>query len=277
MDESNKEMAALKYVLAERIATGGERKPAQEENVCVAREAPLTVDVEGVETYTLLSTPVDRCALAAGFLYGEGVIERRDDISVLKECDDDPGTIRVRLASGRPRIDDAGRNLLIVSSCGACGSENLQKRIDALPAAGDSFRIEAGLMRAVYTALRENQRLFEASGGTHGAALFDAGGQILSFAEDTGRHNALDKAIGKCLLEDVKTAGLGAVLTSRLSLEMVSRCARAGIELVAAVSAPTSLAIDVAYACNITLCAFVRETRATVFTHPRRVIAAPEE
>lgn len=273
MKESEK-MAALQYVQAKRISTGDAARPPQEEDVCVVREEPLTVDVEGVETYTLLCTPTDRRELAAGFLYGEGVIEHRDDIAVLKECDDDSCTIRVRLKSGRPRIDDAGRNLLIVSSCGACGSENLQKRIDALPAAGDSLRIEAGLMRKVHTALREHQQLFEASGGTHGAALFDSGGRIVSFAEDTGRHNALDKAIGKCLLEDVKTAGLGAVLTSRLSLEMVSRCARAGIELVAAVSAPTSLAIDVAEKCNITLCAFLRETRATVFTHPRRVIAA---
>lgn len=274
MDDSEK-MAALQYVHAERISTGGAIEPPRKENVCVVREAPLAIDVESVETYTLLSTPIDRRALAAGFLYGEGVIEHRDDIAVLKECDDDPGTIRVRLTSGRPRIDDAGRNLLIVSSCGACGSEQLQKRIDALPAVGDSFRIGAELMRTVYAALRENQRLFEASGGTHGAAVFDSAGRIVSFAEDTGRHNALDKAIGKCLLEDVRTAGLGVVLTSRLSLEMVSRCARAGIELVAAVSAPTSLAIDVARRCEITLCAFVRETRATVFTHPRRVTAAP--
>ena len=87
-----------------------------------------------------------------------------------------------------------------------------------------------------------------------------------------GRHNALDKAIGKCLLSDTGTAGRGVALTSRLSLEMVGKCARAGIELITAVSAPTSMAIDVANHCNITLCAFVRETRATVFTHPARVV-----
>ena len=103
-------------------------------------------------------------------------------------------------------------------------------------------------------------------------SVFEADGTILSFAEDSGRHNALDKAIGKCLLADTVVAGRGVVLTSRLSLEMVSRCARAGIELIAAVSAPTSMAIDVAGKCNITLCAFVRETRATVFTHPGRII-----
>jgi FdhD protein len=101
--------------------------------------------------------------------------------------------------------------------------------------------------------------------------LFDTDGKIVSSAEDSGRHNALDKAIGKRLLDGHPTAGLGVALTSRLSLEMVGKCARSGIELIAAVSAPTSLAIDVAQQCNITLCAFVRDTRATVFTQSGRV------
>lgn len=276
MDEANKEMSSMKYVRAERISTADGKKHSREEEVCVVREAPLTIDVEGVETYTLLCIPMDELALAAGFLFGEGVVRKLDDFTVLKLCDDDPGTVRVRLADKTPRIDDAGRNLMIVSSCGACGSENLQKRIDSLPAVGRSLKIEARRLRSVCKDLGKKQELFQMSGATHGAALFDKKGNILSFAEDTGRHNALDKAIGKCLLEKTSTAGRGVVLTSRLSLEMVSRCARAGIEIIAAVSAPTSLAIDVARKCNITLCAFVRETRATVFTHPERIVAAPE-
>jgi FdhD protein len=165
---------------------------------------------------------------------------------------------------------------MIVSSCGACGSENLKERIDALPNVEDTLSIKARLLRTVHGDLRERQSLFEASGGTHAAAIYDENGEILSYAEDTGRHNALDKAIGKCLLADIRTSGRGAALTSRLSLEMVGKCARAGIELITAVSAPTSLAIDVASKCNITLCAFVRETRATVFTHSARVICTGE-
>jgi len=178
----------------------------------------------------------------------------------------------VRLTHSVPRIDDAGRNLLIVSSCGACGSENLQKRIDSLPAVGDSLKIEADLLRSVFNSLRKKQVLFEACGGTHAAAVFNSQGKIISWSEDTGRHNALDKAIGKCVLDGIETAGHGVALTSRLSLEMVSRSVRAGIEMIIAVSAPTSMAIDIAQKCNITLCAFVRETRATIFTHPVRVI-----
>jgi len=271
MDKSDEPSDVMRQVRASRIDTGDEAHPPVEEDLLVVREAPITVDVEGIECYTLLSTPSDRMALAVGFLRSEGVIESMADIKVIKECDDDPNTIRVRLTDKVPRIDDAGRNLMIVSSCGACGSENLQKRIDALPQVGDTFKIEAGVLRAVYGAMSERQKLFEACGGTHAAAVFDKNGKIVCSAEDSGRHNALDKVIGKCVLDGVDTSGHGVALTSRLSLEMVSRCARAGIELIAAVSAPTSMAIEVADKCNITLCAFVRETRATIFTHPKRI------
>jgi FdhD protein len=274
MDDSKKRASSTKNVRAKRILTDGADVPPVDDEVCVIREAPLGIDVEGVETYTLLCTPSDELALAAGFLFGEGVIRSLQDVQVLKFCEDDPGTIRVRLAGEVPRIAGSGRNLMIVSSCGACGSENLKKRIDALPTAGDTLSVQPALLHSVYQELRKRQILFRQSGGAHAAALFDRQGGILSFAEDAGRHNALDKAIGKLLLEGRKTNGLGAALTSRLSLEMVSRCAAAGIELVAAVSAPTSLAIDVAHKCNITLCAFVRQTRATVFTHPGRITGA---
>ena len=122
--------------------------------------------------------------------------------------------------------------------------------------------------------LAGRQTLFEVCGGTHAAGIYDESAAILSYAEDAGRHNALDKAIGKCLLTDTPTRGRAAALSGRVSLEMVSKCARAGIELISAISAPTTLAIEVADRCGITLCAFVRENRATVFTHPRRVVGA---
>ncbi|UCC43545.1 MAG: formate dehydrogenase accessory sulfurtransferase FdhD [Candidatus Zixiibacteriota bacterium] len=274
MGEQNKHPEAVRYVRADRISTKGASNQPQEESVCVVEEAPVTIDVEGIENYTILCTPTDKRALAVGFLYTEGVIERTADIEVLKECDDDPNTLRVRLTHEVPRIADPGRNLMIVSSCGACGSESLMQRIEALPGAGDTLKIDAGLLRVVYSDLRRRQELFKVCGGTHAAAVFDEKGKVLSFAEDTGRHSALDKAFGKCLLDGIQVAGRGAALTSRLSLEMVGKCARAGIELIAAVSAPTSMAIEVARKTNITLCAFVRETRATVFTHPSRVISA---
>ncbi|MFH1699440.1 MAG: formate dehydrogenase accessory sulfurtransferase FdhD [Candidatus Zixiibacteriota bacterium] len=272
MDKSDKKPDTLKYVQASRISTADKDVPVNTEDVCVVKESPMTIDVEGIEDYTILCTPTDSHALAVGFLFTEGIIDSIKEITIIKECEDDPNTIRIRLAGDVPHIGDEGRNLMIVSSCGACGSENLKKRIESLPEVGNKLKIKADIMPSVYKKIRERQELFNASGGTHGAALFNGQGEIITFAEDTGRHNALDKAIGKCLLSGWDTSGMGIALTSRLSLEMVSRCARPGIEIIAAVSAPTSMAIEVAQKCNITLCAFVRETRATIFTHPHRII-----
>jgi FdhD protein len=275
MDESEKNAAPVTSVGAERISTSDSTEPPVEEQVCVVREAPVQIDVEGVETYTVLCTPADKRAMALGFLYSEGVIDSMAEVSVLKQCDDDPNTIRVRLTGEIPRIADEGRNLLIVSSCGACGSEGLEERIKALPVVGNTLKIESRLLRSVNDALSQRQSLFEACGGTHAAAVFDESGTIVASAEDTGRHNALDKAVGKCLLAGDPTAGRGAALSGRVSMEMVGKCARAGIELITAISAPTSLAVEIADRCNITLCAFVRETRATVLTHPERIAAPP--
>jgi len=274
MDEPEKNATPVSSVRADRISTSDPQKQPVEEDVCVVQEAPVKIDVEGVETYTVLCTPSDRRAMALGFLFSEGVVDSLDQVTVLKQCDDDPNTIRVRLTDDIPRIGDPGRNLLIVSSCGACGSENFEARLDALPTVGDTLQVERQLLRSVNDALSQRQSLFDACGGTHAAAIFDETGKIIASAEDTGRHNALDKAVGKCLLAGAPTIGRGAALSGRVSLEMVGKCARAGIELITAISAPTSLAIDLADKCHITLCAFVRETRATVFTHPERVVAS---
>jgi FdhD protein len=264
---------SMRKVSARKISTAEDFDHAVRETVSVALEAPTTIDVQGVETYTLLCTPDDNRALAAGFLLSEGVIDSLDEVAVLRECEDDPALIRVRLKQAVPRIDDAGRNLLIVSSCGLCGAQGLEERLRALPTVGSTMRmrIHNRDLRTVGRRLRRHQPLFEACGSTHAACIFTAGGEIVASAEDTGRHNALDKAIGRALLAGRHPAGCGALLSGRVSLEMVTKCARAGVELINAVSAPTSLAIEVAERCGITLCAFVRQTRATVFSHPQRV------
>jgi FdhD protein len=265
----------VREVRARRIGTGGKSGAALEESVGVALEAAVSIDVEGVETYTLLCTPEDSRALAAGFLLSEGVIDDLDEVTHLAPCEDDPSVLRVRLKGRVPRLQDEGRNLLIVSSCGLCGAASLEQKLNAMPRVKETLRLESAVLPLVSERLRERQSLFRSCGGTHAAAIFTAGGEILASAEDVGRHNALDKAIGRCLLEGRSPGGCGAVLSGRVSLEMVGKCARAGIELISAISAPTSLAIEVAERCGITLCAFVRETRATVFSHPARVLSGP--
>lgn len=267
--------SALRSVHAERITTGEESAPARDEDVRVVREQRLTIDVDRVESFTLLCTPSDELDLAAGFLLTEGIIDSLDELESLRPCADDPEVVRVRTHRRRPPVGDAGRNLLIVSSCGACGIEDLESKIASLPRVEDTLRITPALLRRTAATLHEHQPCFLACGGTHAAAIFDDTGRILASAEDAGRHNALDKAIGKCLRAGIPTAGCGVLLSGRVSLEMVGKSARAGLELIAAVSATTSLGIDVAERCDITLCAFVRETRATVFTHPRRLQPAP--
>lgn len=261
----------LRRVGAVRINTEAEGAIPVEEEVAIVREGRLTIDIERVDSYTLLCTPGDDLDLATGFLLSEGIIDELDEIKTLRRCDDDPEIVRVRLTKDRPAIGDAGRNLLIVSSCGACGTEELVTRIASLPDVGDDLRMSPSLLRTTAAKLRDHQPLFRECGGTHAAGIFDAQGVILACAEDAGRHNALDKAIGKSLRAGIPLSGCGVLLSGRVSLEMVGKCARAGLELIAAVSATTSLAVDVAQRCDITLCAFVRETRATVFTHPRRL------
>lgn len=274
MTDPRSSSPALRHVDARRVETNGAPGSWIDEEIGVVVEAPITIDVDGIETYTLLCTPLDTEALALGFLFTEGVIDGPESIVSLAPCEDDAALIRVKLHDRMPRISDEGRNLLIVSSCGLCGAENLDRKLASMPRVGDALRLPCAVLRTARQALRERQTLFSGSGGSHAAGLFTTDGTLLAMAEDAGRHNALDKAIGKCLEQGIATAGCGAVLSGRTSLEMVSKCARAGIELVSAVSAPTSLAIDVAEHCDITLCGFVREERATVFSHPRRVLEA---
>jgi FdhD protein len=274
MDTADSHLVAVKTVQARRISTADPTASPRAESVDVIIEAPLLIDVEGIAQYTILCTPIDKRFMAVGFLFSEGLIDSLNDIALIRECEDDPGVVRVKLTdkgTDKNVYPASGRNLVIVSSCGACGTEEFSKKLEALPKVGDSLRIEHTLLRSGIKAISGNQPLFDACGGAHWVGIFDGNGKKLASAEDTGRHNALDKAIGKCLCNGVPFAGCWAVLSGRVSLEMVSKCARAGIELIAAISAPTSLAVETAERCGITLCAFVRETRATVFTHPGRI------
>jgi FdhD protein len=133
------------------------------------------------------------------------------------------------------------------------------------------LHINTEIMNRAMTLLTDKQDVFKKTKGTHAILIFDGKGEAVSFAEDIGRHNALDKAIGKILVAGKMANGCGAVLSGRVSFEMVYKCSQAGIEVILAVSAPTSLAIDAASLCGITLCASVRDGGATIFTHPERI------
>lgn len=260
----------------------------------VVEEDALTLDVDDVGHYTLMWTPTtanttaqgytlqdgllgeeeqpEGLCLALGFALSEGLIETLADIKSLSVCPDNPKVVRLQLH--RPEnVKAARKNVVINSSCGICGPrEILEENALNLHRVADSLRVSHSQFAQLMTQMREGQQIFSQTGGSHAAAVFDASGQVLAVAEDLGRHNALDKAIGMVLLQRASVADCGVVLSSRLSLEMVTKAVRTGLQMMLAVSAPTSLAIEVADKFGVTLCGFVREGRATVYTHPQRVL-----
>jgi len=249
-----------------RISTDG--GPPTRDHCDVVVEDVLTIMVEGGGSITVMCTPTDLVALTAGFLFAEGIIDGADDIVRLRQ-QEAPNVVAVRV--DRPAQMAGARNLIVTSSCGMCGSRNIEAFIQGLKPGEDTLRITPQALHGVARDMRDRQGLFTQTGGTHAVAIFSADGEIIAMGEDIGRHNAMDKAIGKCLLAQRSLRACGAMLSGRISLEMLAKAARAGLELVAAVSAPSSLALDVAQRCHITLCGFVRADRATVYTHPHRI------
>jgi FdhD protein len=263
---------AAKTVQVVRISTAHGQTRQQADQVAVERAVILTIDQVG--SFTLLCTPCDVNAFAVGFAFTEGMIDDIDDIEAMTDFNAATGQIAMALSD--PSRAAGHRNLIVTSSCGMCGSRNIERFMSGENPCGDSLQIPAAVLNSVAEQMQAEQKLFEATGAAHAAAIFTADGRIVALAEDIGRHNAVDKAIGKCLLDRTDTSGLGAMLSGRASFELVAKAASAGLEVLAAVSAPSSLAIEVAEKCNITLCAFVRPGRATVYTHPRRITSDGE-
>jgi len=254
-----------------RISVDG--GPPVRDRCDVLVEDVLTIMVEGGGSITIMCTPTDTVALAAGFLFAEGIIGGAEDI-VRLTTKEGPNVVAVRVEG--PARTAASRNLIVTSSCGLCGSRNIERFIESLTPGEDSLRISPQVLQQVGKEMRDRQGLFDRTGGCHAAAIFSENGEIIAMGEDIGRHNAFDKAVGKCLLSGTSLRRRGAMLSGRISLEMLAKAARAGVELVAAVSAPSSLAVDVAERCHITLCGFVRADRATVYTHPHRITGLTE-
>lgn len=272
----------------------GPGQPGVVEQSPVVIEDALTLDVEAIGTYTLMWTPTDNVqlmgsgylsghgllseevpsaalSLAAGFAFTEGLIQNLDDVESLAVCPDKPGIVRMKLKSPET-VETRRRNLVMTSSCGICGSrEVVENNTFGLNDVPDRMRLMGRGVAELMEEMRQRQAIFDETGGAHAAAVFTSDGRIHAVAEDLGRHNALDKVIGASLLNGEGFKARGVLLSSRLSLEMVTKAVRAGLEIVAAVSAPTSLAIEVAERFGVTLCGFVRKGRLTVYSHPHRI------
>lgn len=253
----------------------------------LATEEPMEIRViSGGRRQTVavtMRTPGADFELAAGFLYGEGIVSSREDIVKISYCVDPDvdaeqqyNIVNVELREGRDYdLRPLERHFYTSSACGVCGKASLEQlELRGCPVIAPGPQMAAEKIYALPEKLREAQNLFEATGGLHAAALFDAEGNLVALREDVGRHNATDKLVGWALLEGRIPLSHHAVMVSgRSSFEILQKCLVAGVPIVCAVSAPSSLAVDVARQFNITLVGFLRGNRFNVYSSPERVCA----
>ena len=255
-----------------------------ERNDRVAVEAPLeyllhhpALGLEPVSFGTTMRTPGDDESLAAGLLYGEGIVNHPDDIEVIESSTRRPNVVNVRL---RPEVQmemqTATRRFSAGSSCGVCGTTGLDAAIARAAAIriADTGPIDLSLLLGLPARMRQAQSKFGDTGGIHASALFDFSGNLLTLAEDVGRHNAFDKLVGECLMSGRLPLQQHIVLLSgRASFELVQKALRAGVSILAAICAPSSLAVNLAVASGMTLVGFLREKHFNVYSSPQRINA----
>ncbi len=248
----------------------------------LATEEPLEIRLRAggkqVTVAITMRTPGNDFELAAGFLYNEGVLRNRYDLSQITYCVDggeqEYNALRVQLRSSElPQLPQLDRHFFTNSACGVCGATMLddlsQRNLSPIPAGPV---VTPSFLSALPGALRHAQELFEITGGLHAAALFDTDGKLLALREDVGRHNALDKLIGWGLLNDQLPFHDKVLLVSgRASYELLQKSYVAGAPLFCAVSAPSSLAVEVAERFGITLVGFLRDNRFNVYTGIERL------
>ncbi|MFN2375216.1 MAG: formate dehydrogenase accessory sulfurtransferase FdhD [Candidatus Binatia bacterium] len=248
----------------------------------VAREEPLEIQLGPASLAVVMRTPGHDEDLALGFLVTERVVASPADIVSIRHCstaaspEAEDNVIRVVLAP-HVEVDLAAlrRNLYASSSCGICGKATIENAMATASAlSGDDSRFAAAVVRELPAGLGRLQDDFRLTGGLHAAGLFRADGSLLAVREDVGRHNAVDKVIGWAAREGLlPLAGHALMVSGRVSYEIVQKALAARIPLVAAVSAPTSLAIDLAEEAGITLVAFLREQKMNVYAHPARILS----
>ena len=249
----------------------------------VAAEEPLEIRLGGTPLAVTMRTPGDDFDLVHGFLATEGVIGGHDDIAGLRYCNsvDDDGrntynVVDVDLAPGVP-MPDTGleRNFYTSSSCGVCGKASIdairtKTRFDV---AGDDLRLPLEVLFTLPDELRAAQQVFDKTGGLHAAGLFTADGKLVALREDVGRHNAVDKVIGDGVRAGrLPLSGHVLMVSGRASFELTQKAAMAGIPVLAAVSAPSSLAVELAREVGITLVGFLRGDGCNVYTRPERIV-----
>ena len=252
-----------------RVAGAG--APAEDQDL-LAVEEPLQIRIGDRDVAIAMRTPGHDDELAAGFLFTEGILRSGADIGKI-ECGEN--TVVVTPSAGaRLDPDLADRHFYMTSSCGVCGKASM----DAITAsgcttlAGDAPRVAASVIQGLPAKLRPTQQVFERTGGLHAAALFDPQGNLICVREDIGRHNAVDKLVGRAVLDGKTPLSEYVLLVSgRASFELVQKALMAGIPILCAVGAPSSLAVETARRFGMTLAGFVRDARFNIYTGEGRL------
>ena len=251
-------------------------------------EEPLEIRLDGRSLAVIMRTPGHDFELACGFLYSEGIIASHDDLLSIEDAVDAeglplPNVVDVALRASSPDLSgtsSAGdtpafqRHFAVSASCGLCGKNSIADLLcNVPPLAEDNTHISPATLYALTGRLRQQQDVFTHTGGLHAAGLFTAGGELLLLREDVGRHNAVDKLIGHGLLRDALPYNQHILLVSgRTSFEIIQKALLARIPCIAAISAPSSLAVELADSSGITLVGFLRDHSMNVYTHPERII-----
>ena len=242
---------------------------------CLAVEEPLEIRVGGKSLSVTMRTPGNDFQLAVGFLFSEGILTGASQIAGISCAPDNPNIVMVTLADQqRTKPISIQRAFVMTSACGLCGKASLaalaSNHCPTLPPRVSTF--DSRILYTMPDSLRRRQSVFDSTGGLHAAALFNASGELESLQEDVGRHNAVDKLIGDAVLRERTPLAHSIVMVSgRASYELVQKCLMGGVPVLAAVGAPSSLAVTTAARCGMTLLGFLREGRFNVYSEPGRL------
>lgn len=238
-------------------------------------EEPLLIRVEGNPYSVVMRTPGEEIAHAAGFCLGEGLVDSRKDFATVGFCEDlDPNVVDVRInPERREKIIDIldRRGFISQTSCGICGKEMVKDLYQTLKPTDRHVEVDVDQVFQCVKKLSENQAYYSSTRGSHAAMLVDSRLEVLSFAEDVGRHNALDKAIGKLLLAGNLDSASLVILSSRISYELVQKSARAHLPIMVSESRPTGLAVEMGQTLNMTLACTAKDDELIVFSGENRI------
>ena len=239
----------------------------------VAEEVPVSLVYNGMPHVVMMASPADLEDFALGFSLSEGILERREELYVTEVAAVSEG-VEIRMDIDLQRflpIEEQHRNLAGRTGCGLCGAETIEQAVRHPARVGKGVEVTASALHAAYARLAERQQLNSITGAVHAAAWATPGGELIAVREDVGRHNALDKMIGALAREGRSFEQGFALITSRASFVMAQKAATVGITLLAAISAPTGLAIRLADETGLTLIGFARGRQCNVYANPQRL------